>query len=127
MPGSTPLGAVGVTVEVACYIDGASGPYGDIAVGEGAVWVADCGSKLIYKADPNTLAVVKDMSADSYGCEGSIGVGEGAIWVVTAEGGDRTPTRFDAESGTMRAEISLPAGGGGVVAGYGSVWVIAGT
>jgi hypothetical protein len=78
------------------HMDGASGTYRDIAVGEGSVWVGDCGSKLVYKVDPHTNAVVKEIAAEVYGCEGSIGVGEGAVWVVTAEGGDRTLTRFEA-------------------------------
>jgi virginiamycin B lyase len=55
--------------------------------------------------------------------EGSIGVGEGAVWVITAEEFDKTLTRFNAQTGVAEAKISLPAGGSGVVVGYGHVWV----
>jgi streptogramin lyase len=103
-------------------LDSALGVYRGVAVGEGAVWVPDCGGKLVYKVDPHANTVVKRISAECYGSEGSIGVGEGAAWVVT-EVGDRTLTRFNAESGAVEAKISLPSSSAGVTVDYGSVWV----
>jgi streptogramin lyase len=105
------------------HIKGATGAYRSVGIGEGAVWVADCGSKVVYKVDPNANKVVKEISTEFYGCEDvMIAVGEGSLWMIT-EIGDTTLTRFNAESGAVEANISLPSGSAGIVVDYGSVWV----
>jgi hypothetical protein len=53
-------------------LESAKGPYRGIGVGEGAVWVPDCGSNLIYKVDPHTNIVVKEISAELYNSNGSM-------------------------------------------------------
>lgn len=99
--------------------------YRDIAVGEGAVWVADMGSSTVYKVDPGTNKVVLNIPVDIFGGEGSIGVGEGFVWVITFENHNKTLTRYNAKSGAEEAKIALPRAGKEVVVDYGAVWVAA--
>jgi len=106
-------------------LEQSGGPCRNIAIGEGAIWVPDCGSGTVYKVDPSGNAMLLTIAADMFSREGSIGVGEGALWVVTADAGERTLTRFDAVTGTSLAEIRLPGSSSGVVVDYGSVWVTA--
>ena len=99
--------------------------YRGIAVGEGAVWVADIGSSTIYKVDPHSNTVSIKIPTDIFGSQGSIGVGEGAVWVVTFDDHDKTLTRYNAASGAVEAKIPLPQPSKGVLVEYGSVWVTA--
>jgi virginiamycin B lyase len=101
------------------------GPCRGVAVGEGAVWVPDCGRGLIYKVDPASMRVTLEIDTDMFTSEGSIGVGHGAVWVVTADPGERTLTRYSAATGETLAEILLPGAGTGVIVDFGSVWVTA--
>jgi virginiamycin B lyase len=101
------------------------GPCREIAVGEGAVWVPDCGRGVIYKVDPASLRVKLQIDTDMFTSEGSIGVGHGAVWVITADPGERTLTRYSAATGETLAEILLPGAGSGVIVDFGSVWVTA--
>jgi len=94
-----------------------------VAVGEGAIWIADAGKGGIFKVDPGTNAVVALFSAPLLSSQGTLGVGEGAVWVVTAEDTEKTLTRLNAESGAVEAKISLPSSGAGVTVAYGSIWV----
>jgi streptogramin lyase len=104
-------------------IKGSFGRYRGIAIGEDAVWIPDVGADIIFKVDPQSLQVLKEIPVDMQGSEGSIGVGEGAIWVVIDA--DSALVRFNVESGTQEAKIALPSSGAGVVVDYGSVWVTA--
>ena len=106
-------------------LEHSGGPCRNIGIGEGAVWVPDCGSGTVYKVDQAGNSMVLKIAADMFSREGSIGVGEGAVWVVTADAGERTLTRFDAVTGASLAEIRLPGSSSGVVVAYGSVWVTA--
>jgi virginiamycin B lyase len=67
-------------------ISGAVGPfyYSGMAVGEGAVWLPDIERSMIYKIDPMTTRVVKEIPSDLIGGRGTSGkyaisVGEGAV------------------------------------------------
>lgn len=102
-------------------IEESYGRYRGIGIGEGAVWIPDVGTDIVYKVDPNRNEVVGQIPAQMLGSEGSIGVGEGAIWVVSEVEG--TLIRFDAASGVEQAAIALPSTGAGVIVDYGSVWV----
>jgi DNA-binding beta-propeller fold protein YncE len=58
--------------------------------------------------------------------EGSLGVGAGSVWAVTQGTENRyeqTLSRFDAATGETEARIALPAGGAGVIASDGFIWV----
>jgi streptogramin lyase len=99
------------------------GPYRAVAIGEGAVWVPDCGNKVIYKVDPGTNRVVQEISVDMFSEVGSIGVGEGSLWVITPEEGERTLTRFNSSTGEEEAKIPLPSSSSGVLVDFGTVWV----
>jgi streptogramin lyase len=100
-----------------------SGPCRNVAVGEGAAWVPDCGLGVIYKIDPNSNQIVRKIEADLFSQEGSIGVGYGAVWAITTEDGERTLTRFNARTGEVQAKILLPSGSSDIAVAYGSVWV----
>ncbi len=102
-------------------IKGSFGRYRGIGVGEGAVWIPDVDTDIVYKVDPDKNEVVGQIPVQMAGSEGSIGIGEGAIWVVSEA--DGTLIRFNTSSGTQDATIVLPSGGAGVVVDYGSVWV----
>jgi streptogramin lyase len=110
-------------------ISGAIGPFNHsgMAVGEGAIWLSDVGRAMIYKIDPWTNQVVKELPADLLGGggriavgENAIAVGEGAVWAITSNNEMR---RYSAESGTVEATVSLPSGSSGVIVAFGSVWV----
>jgi virginiamycin B lyase len=92
-----------------------------MAIGEGAVWVADVKSGIIFKVAPNDYAVMKEIRAQKPLTEGSIAVGEGAIWVVSGEELENTLTRFNARSGLMEAKITLPSTSASMVFDFGSV------
>ena len=105
-------------------IDGAVGGFRQPAIGEGGVWIADIGSELVFKIDPASYETVLKFRARMLTAEGSVAVASGSVWVVTAEEADSTLTRFSAATGAVEATIQLPSDGGGVLADFGSVWVV---
>src|SRR4030095_14670780 len=84
---------------------------GDVAGGEGTVWVSNSSDDTILRIDPekNRVASKIDVSA---GVGDDIAVGEGYVW-VTGESFAPTPTRIDPKSGRV--------GGGGPVQIAGSI------
>ena len=103
-------------------IEGTTGEFRGVAVGEGAVWIPDSGARRVFKVDPATRKVVSSFDAAMFGFQGSIGVGDGSVWIVTV-GKPPVLTRFSAATGAEEASIPLPAAGFGVVAAHGSVWL----
>ncbi len=108
-------------------ISGAVGPFwaSGMAVGEGSIWVPDLERSIIYKIDPLTNQVVKQIPADLVGGRGpggkyAIAVGEGAVWAIASNNELR---RYSSGSGTQEAAIALPSRSAGVIAAFGSVWV----
>ena len=96
------------------------------AVGEGAVWIASPEANAIYRLDPASNTVTLKISAEMIDQEGSLGVGAGSVWTVTQGTENRyeqTLSRFDAATGETKARIALPAGGAGVIASGGFIWV----
>ncbi|MGI8730967.1 MAG: protein kinase domain-containing protein [Solirubrobacteraceae bacterium] len=92
----------------------------NIAVGEGAVWVANRFSPNVVRVDPDDLS---EQSSVTVGTEPhGIAVGEGAVWV--AIGGDEAIKRINPRSLSIRT-IDLPAIPARVAVGGGSVWVTA--
>jgi streptogramin lyase len=100
-------------------VEGATGRVRALAIDEGAVWIADVGSKTIYKIDPIAKAVALRIPGEIYGVAGSIGAGDGDVWAVTDS--DRVLTRFDARDGRMR--VPLPGDSAGVAVAFWSIWV----
>ena len=96
-----------------------------MAVGEGAVWVPDTDRSMIYKIDPKTNQVAKEIPIDVLGAVGipgrsGIAVGEGAVWAITSNNELR---RYSAEGGAQEAAVSLPSHSSGVIVAFGSVWI----
>lgn len=94
-------------------------------MGEGAVWVPDTDRSMIYKIDPGTNRVAKEIPIDLLGAVGipgrsGIAVGEGAVWAITSNDELR---RYSAEVGTQEAAVSLPSHSSGVIVAFGSVWI----
>ena len=80
----------------------------------------------IYRLDPASNTVTLKIPAEMIDIQGSLGVGAGSVWAITQGTENRTEqtlTRFDAATGETLARIVLPAGGAGVIAGGGFVWV----
>lgn len=90
----------------------------DLAVGEGAVWVACPKSNLVLRIEP-TSGTVTDRITVTGGAQ--VAVGPGAIWVATEVG----ITRIDLDDKSVKtvAMDPAPADEGSVWAADGSVWV----
>ena len=110
-------------------IPGAVGPFANagLVVGEGALWLPEHGRSIIYKIDPMTNRVAKEIPADLQGSIGiasrawdELAVGRGAVWAIT---GNNELRRYSAESGKQEAAVSLPSHSSGVIVAFGSVWV----
>jgi streptogramin lyase len=108
---------------------GTVGPFANagLALGEGAVWVPDHGRSMIYKIDPKTNRVAKEIPGDLLG-GGTLGpraldgiaVGERAVWAITDH---KELRRYSAKDGAQEAAVSLPSQSSGVVVAFGSVWI----
>jgi YVTN family beta-propeller protein len=99
-------------------------PVGDsptgVAVGEGAVWVANTGDETVTRLDARTgepegrpIPVGEDPRA--------VGVGGGAVWV--ANSGDGTVSRIDPATNTAGAPIPVGRSPTDVAVGGGIAWV----
>ena len=100
-------------------LQGIIGPFRNITLGEGAVWVPDVSADVIHKFDPASSTETLSIPVLMGDSEGSIGVGEGSVWVAEKE----LLTRFNAASGEEEAKIALAGEGAGVKVAFGSVWV----
>ena len=110
-------------------IPGIVGPFANagLVVGEGALWLPEHGRSIIYKIDPQSGRVAKEIPADLLGSTGiaarawdELAVGGGAVWAIA---GNNELRRYSAESGTQEAVVSLPSHSSGVIAAFGSVWI----
>jgi DNA-binding beta-propeller fold protein YncE len=110
-------------------IPGAVGPFTNagLVAGEGALWLADHPRSIVYKIDPVTNRVAKEISTDLLGSTGvaarawdELAAGWGAVWVITSNNELR---RYSAESGLQEAAVALPSHSSGVIAAFGSVWI----
>jgi virginiamycin B lyase len=99
--------------------------YAGMAVGDGGVWLPDLERSMIYKIDPKSDQVIKEIPADLVGGRGTggkyaIAAGEGAVWAITSH---NELKRYSAKDGTEAATISLPSQSLGVIVAFGSVWI----
>ena len=63
-------------------LQGIIGPFRNITMGEGAVWVPDVNADVIHKFDPASSTETLSIPVLMGDSEGSIGVGEGSVWVA---------------------------------------------
>ena len=91
---------------------------GDIASGEGALWVANLESGTISEIDPDSREEVATFNAGAK--PGGIAAGEGAVWV--ANGFDNELTIFDPAQDRVDDRVPL-AGPKDVAVGFGAAWV----
>ena len=98
--------------------------YCGIAVGEGAIWIADLGDSVIYKVDPQANALALTIPTDIFG---SVGTSASARAPCGSSPSTTTTRRSRAttQSGAVEAKIALPEPGKGVAVGAGTVWVTA--
>ena len=91
--------------------------------GFGAVWSASCTPAGMYRVNPKTYAVDRvDFDDPIVDSEASVGAGEGAVWVVAGAKSELL-LGIDSKSLKVAHRFTIPAGGAGVRAGYGGVWV----
>jgi streptogramin lyase len=94
---------------------------GEIAVGEGAVWVAGLDDETVVRVDPRSGRVVKTIRFED-GIEGDLAAGGGAVWVIDESG---QLLRIDPGTNAV-AGSPLPAGTAGtndMAVGSGAVWI----
>jgi ABC-type branched-subunit amino acid transport system substrate-binding protein/DNA-binding beta-propeller fold protein YncE len=110
-------------------------PPGNVAVGEGGVWVLDNGAKTVSRIDPKTREVTE--SFDTPGVPSELAVGEGALWVGIAAGRrDANATvrvaRMETDNGQVTGTARLRGDEGGfpvagtprLAVGEGAVWAV---
>ena len=92
-------------------------PPGNVAVGEGGVWVLDNEAKTVSRIDPDTKEVTETF--DTPGVPSELAVGEGALWVGIAGGRDGTNAtvsvaRMDPDDGRVTGTARLARRRGGL-------------
>ena len=92
---------------------------GDVAVGEGAVWVTMPDRGAVVQIDPETRTIrdTIPVGADPAG----IAVGAGSVWVTN--GGSSTVSRISPETKEVVQTIDVPGGPAGIAAGQEGIWV----
>jgi YVTN family beta-propeller protein len=100
-----------------------------VAVGEGAVWVANADDGTVQRIDPETRKVVATIGLG--GEVSDLAVGSGSVWV--AGGNDETLTRIDPRENAVEARLTFgtfdpldPQPMFVVATGAGAVWVTRG-
>ncbi len=98
-------------------------PCGAMAVGFGAVWVANCRDSSVYRVDRKSARVVAMIPtglADRRG-ELSVAVGAGSVWVLSDRAG--VLSRIDPRTNSVIARITVAPNSFAAVFGFGSVWI----
>jgi DNA-binding SARP family transcriptional activator/streptogramin lyase len=100
----------------------------ELAVGEGAVWVAVADSATLVRIDPQTNRIVGSITGFGNTDSGMpLAVDENAVWVLRMVGGQETLFRVDPKTNTVVKHIPIgPPNGtsptGTVATGGGYVW-----
>ena len=127
-PIKVPPNSVGIidpqTNKVIGHVAVGNGPDG-VAVGEGAVWVANLGDRTLSRVDPKHRTLERTISLNA--TPTGIDVGAGGVWV--AHGVLATLSRIEPESNQVSETLQTPAARslfafGGVAVGAGSVWAV---
>jgi ABC-type branched-subunit amino acid transport system substrate-binding protein/streptogramin lyase len=118
--------------DVGSFVD-SSTPPGNVAVGDGAVWVLNNERETVSRIDPRTKQVTKRFK--THGVPTDLAVGEGALWVGRAGGEDITNatvsvSRMDPNTGRITRTVRLRGGQGSlpvagaprIAVGAGAVW-----
>jgi ABC-type branched-subunit amino acid transport system substrate-binding protein/streptogramin lyase/predicted Ser/Thr protein kinase len=118
--------------DVGSFVDSATPP-GNVAVGDGAVWVLNNERETVSRIDPRTKQVTKRFK--THGVPTDLAVGEGAVWVGRAGGEDITNatvslSRMDPKTGRITRTVRLRGGEGSlpvagaprIAVGAGAVW-----
>jgi ABC-type branched-subunit amino acid transport system substrate-binding protein/DNA-binding beta-propeller fold protein YncE len=108
-------------------------PPGNVAVGEGAVWVLNNEERTVSRIDPETKEV--SQTFDTPGVPSELAAGEGALWIGNTGGGDFSNatvsvSRLDPDSGRVTRTVRLRgdegvypvAGAPRIAVGAGAVW-----
>jgi YVTN family beta-propeller protein len=92
---------------------------GDVAVGEGGVWVAlpDRGAVVQIDTETRSIRDTIPVGADPSG----IAIGAGSVWVNN--GGSSTVSRINPDTNSVVQTIDVPGGPAGIAVGRGGVWV----
>ena len=103
------LAAIDTGGEVTSFTESEAAP-GNVAVGEGAVWVLDNERQTVSRIDPETKRITKTFK--TRGVPSELAVGEGALWIGNAGAGDATNamvsvSRVDPKSGRITRTVRL--------------------
>jgi YVTN family beta-propeller protein len=92
---------------------------GQIAAGEGALWVVDAEQGTVARVDPAARRVVQriPVGRDPAG----VAVGDGAVWVTVS--GDRSVSWINPATNTVVKRVLVGNGPTGIALGDGAVWV----
>jgi DNA-binding beta-propeller fold protein YncE/ABC-type branched-subunit amino acid transport system substrate-binding protein len=134
--GVEPLGngvaAIDADGSVASFTESRLAP-GNVAVGEGAVWVLNNEDRTVSRIDPQTREVTRTFK--TRGVPSELAVGAGALWIGKAGGKEPTNatvsvSRMDPDSGRVTETVRLRGGEGvfpvagtpRLAVGAGGVW-----
>jgi sugar lactone lactonase YvrE len=97
------------------------GGVGDVAVGEGAVWVTNTFSSSVTRVDPNDLDDLRQIRIG--GTPNGVAVGEGSVWVAVEQ--EKALVRVSPRKRKRTGSVKLGVIPTRVTVGGGSVWVTA--
>jgi peptide/nickel transport system substrate-binding protein len=92
---------------------------GPVAVGEGAVWVANAEQGTVSRVDPATRRVVQRISVGRE--PAGVVAADGAVWV--ANSGERSVSWINPSTDTVVKTVPVGNGPTGIALGLGAVWV----
>jgi len=98
-------------------------PCGAPAIGFGAVWVANCTDRSLFRIDRSTATVAATIPtglADRSG-ELSVATGAGSVWILSDATGKLS--RIDPQTNQVTATIDVAPSSFAAVFGFGSVWI----
>jgi hypothetical protein len=99
-------------------------PLGDVATGDGAVWLPRAGSVLRVDERTGRRSILRTGRLGLGGFQHDLAVGRDALWALSSSGRTRsTLVRFDPSRGRRTGSVSVRGIGDAVVARPNGVWV----